>query len=103
METGKSNIPASPQLDGALLLAQLRELGEIGADAQAGGRTRIALSDDEKAGRDLVVKWMRESGLDVQVGFVNADFGEGRKTIRASKRLALVITRAAAICSVTGL
>ena len=64
-----------PQLDGALLLAQLRELGGIGADAQAGGRTRIALTDDEKAGRDLLVRWMRESGLDVQVDRIGNIFG----------------------------
>lgn len=31
------------------------------------GRTRIALTDDERAGRELVVEWMRELDLDVQV------------------------------------
>ncbi|WP_027797026.1 Zn-dependent hydrolase [Paraburkholderia acidipaludis] len=57
----------SLQIDGALLVKQLHELGEIGADPEVGGRTRIALTDDERAGRDLVVKWMRE--LDLDVGF----------------------------------
>jgi beta-ureidopropionase / N-carbamoyl-L-amino-acid hydrolase len=65
----------SLQLDTALMLDQLRELGAIGADAEAGGRTRIALSDDERAGRDLVVKWMRELDLDVQIDRIGNIFG----------------------------
>jgi beta-ureidopropionase / N-carbamoyl-L-amino-acid hydrolase len=65
----------SLQLDTALMLDQLRELGEIGADAEAGGRTRIALSDEERAGRDLVVKWMRELDLDVRIDRIGNVFG----------------------------
>ncbi|MFJ4452907.1 Zn-dependent hydrolase [Pseudomonas sp. NPDC089392] len=55
------------QLNGPLLLQQIRALGQVGADATHGGRTRIALTDAEKAGRDLLVGWMRELDLDVQV------------------------------------
>jgi beta-ureidopropionase / N-carbamoyl-L-amino-acid hydrolase len=67
-------------LDGEVLIRQLRELGEIGAarngaDADAGGRTRIALTDDERAGRDLVVAWMRELDLDVRVDRIGNIFG----------------------------
>ncbi len=62
-------------LDGATLLRQLRELGEIGADSELGGRTRIALTDDEKAGRDLVARWMRELELDVVVDRIGNVFG----------------------------
>ncbi|RQR26010.1 Zn-dependent hydrolase [Burkholderia sp. Bp9143] len=73
------NTPAAPlpalELDGALLLDQLRRLGEIGADPEAGGRTRIALTDDERAGRDLVVEWMRELDLDIQVDRIGNVFG----------------------------
>ncbi|RQR40521.1 MULTISPECIES: Zn-dependent hydrolase [unclassified Burkholderia] len=73
------NPPAIPlpalELDGALLLDQLRQLGEIGADPEAGGRTRIALTDDERAGRDLVVAWMRELDLDIQVDRIGNIFG----------------------------
>jgi beta-ureidopropionase / N-carbamoyl-L-amino-acid hydrolase len=65
----------SLQLDTALMLDQLRELGTIGADAEAGGRTRIALSDAERDGRDLVVKWMRELDLDVQIDQIGNIFG----------------------------
>ncbi|KVC21956.1 Zn-dependent hydrolase [Burkholderia diffusa] len=63
------------ELDGALLLDQLRQLGDIGADPDAGGRTRIALTDDERAGRDLVVAWMRELDLGVQVDRIGNIFG----------------------------
>ncbi|MFC4340763.1 Zn-dependent hydrolase [Cupriavidus numazuensis] len=64
-----------PRLDGATLLRQLRELGEVGADPDAGGRTRIALTDDEKTGRDLVVRWMRELELEVVVDRIGNVFG----------------------------
>jgi N-carbamoyl-L-amino-acid hydrolase len=57
------------------MLEQLRELGKIGADTECGGRTRIALSDDERAGRDLVVKWMGELDLDVQIDRIGNVFG----------------------------
>ncbi|MDD2115893.1 Zn-dependent hydrolase [Pseudomonas asiatica] len=67
------------QLNGALLLQQIRALGQVGADATHGGRTRIALSDAEKAGRDLLVGWMRELDLDVQVDRIGNIFG----TLRA--------------------
>lgn len=63
------------ELNGARLLQQLRELGEIGADPVAGGRTRVALTDDEKAGRDQVVAWMRELDLDVQIDRIGNIFG----------------------------
>ena len=52
------------------LLARLDQLGEIGRiDGPDGewGNARLALTDDDRAGRDLVVSWMRDLGLDVQV------------------------------------
>ncbi|VWD01393.1 allantoate amidohydrolase [Burkholderia lata] len=73
------NTPVVPlpalELDGALLLDQLRRLGEVGADPEVGGRTRIALTDDERAGRDLVVAWMRELDLDVRIDRIGNIFG----------------------------
>lgn len=70
----------SLQLNGPLLLQQIRLLGQVGADATHGGRTRIALTDAEKAGRDLLVGWMRELDLDVQVDRIGNIFG----TLRAA-------------------
>ncbi len=55
------------------LLARLRELGSVGA-IPGGGCSRLALSDDDRAGRDLVVTWMRDLGLDVTVDAVGNVF-----------------------------
>lgn len=66
---------AELSLDVPLLLQQIRVLGAIGHDAALGGRTRIALTDDEKAGRDQLVRWMGELGLDVRVDQIGNVFG----------------------------
>lgn len=54
------------RIDGARLQARLEELGKIGSTGD-GGCARLALSDEDKAGRDLVVTWMRDLGLEVSV------------------------------------
>ncbi|WP_040620552.1 Zn-dependent hydrolase [Rhodovulum sp. PH10] len=54
------------RIDGARLLSRLEKLGEIGA-LPGGGVCRLALTDEDKAGRDLVVSWMRELGLTVTI------------------------------------
>ncbi len=56
-------------IDGARLARRLRELGEIGA-LKGGGCARLALTDEDRAGRDLVVTWMRDLGLAVSVDAV---------------------------------
>jgi len=48
------------------LLARLQELGRVGSTGD-GGCARLALTDEDREGRDLVVTWMRDLGLDVQV------------------------------------
>ena len=53
-------------IDGARLWASLMELAEIGA-TQKGGVCRLALSDVDKAGRDLFVRWCEEAGCSVTV------------------------------------
>ena len=40
-----------------------------------GRRTRLAASDTEKQGRDLVSKWMKEAGLEVVVDRIGNIFG----------------------------
>lgn len=44
-------------------------LAEIGA-IDGGGCSRLALTDDDKAGRDLVVEWMQELGLSISIDTV---------------------------------
>src|SRR5258707_10711092 len=41
-------------------------LGRVG-ETPAGGLTRLALSDEDRRGRDLLVGWMREAGLRVSI------------------------------------
>ena len=48
------------------LSARLAELAKVGATPD-GGVCRLALTHDDKLGRDLVVGWMRELGMDVVV------------------------------------
>jgi N-carbamoyl-L-amino-acid hydrolase len=48
------------------LLADLDALAEVG-DTGDGGNCRLALTDDDAGGRELVVGWMRGLGLEVQV------------------------------------
>ncbi|QXA74099.1 Zn-dependent hydrolase [Klebsiella aerogenes] len=62
-------------LDGQILISQLNELGQIGADSVNGGRTRAALTDDERLGRDLLVKWMQELDLEIKVDKIGNIFG----------------------------
>lgn len=42
-------------------------------------------------------------GVDVQVGYVGTQFTEGERTIRADLRVAFVVYRPAAFCTVTGI
>jgi N-carbamoyl-L-amino-acid hydrolase len=58
----------------ARLMARLNELAAIGATAD-GSCCRLALTDEDKAGRDLVAGWMRELGLEVSVDLVGNMFG----------------------------
>ena len=54
------------RVDDKSLLRALDELAEIGA-IEGGGCARLALTDEDKAGRDLVVGWMKAAGLAVTV------------------------------------
>jgi beta-ureidopropionase / N-carbamoyl-L-amino-acid hydrolase len=73
--TAKTMTAEDIRLNGDVLLSQLQQLGEIGRDHVIGGRTRIALTEDEKAGRDKIVAWMRELELDVGVDQIGNIFG----------------------------
>jgi beta-ureidopropionase / N-carbamoyl-L-amino-acid hydrolase len=54
------------RVDGARLLARLEALRAIG-DTGDGGSKRVALTDADKAGRDLFVSWLRDAGLEVAI------------------------------------
>ena len=66
-------MPADLRVDGARLWARLEALGEIGAVHGPNGErgcARLALTDEDRDGRDLVVGWMRDLGLAVTVDAV---------------------------------
>ena len=62
------------RIDRARLEASIEELGRIGA-TERGGLTRVALTDEDKRGRDLLVRWMREAGLRMSVDQMGNIFG----------------------------
>lgn len=82
--TGPVSNPATAtaalRIDAQRLHARLDELAQVGAIA-GGGCCRLALTDDDRRGRDLVVSWMRELGLAVQVDAIGNVFG-----LRAGRR-----------------
>ncbi|QBY55695.1 Zn-dependent hydrolase [Cupriavidus oxalaticus] len=68
-----------PRINGARLWQSLMDLGAIGATAN-GGVCRIALTDADRKGRDLVVQWFREAGLDVRVDEIGNVFARRHGT-----------------------
>jgi beta-ureidopropionase / N-carbamoyl-L-amino-acid hydrolase len=62
------------RLDERRLLDALDELAGIGAIA-GGGCARLALTDDDRIGRDLVVGWMKALHLDVRIDAIGNVIG----------------------------
>ena len=56
------------------LLERIEVLGKLGA-TPAGGVRRLALSDEDKLGRNQVVDWMKQSGLKVEIDQIGNIFG----------------------------
>ena len=78
-------------LNAPLLLEQIHALGEIGTDPRDGGRTRIALTDADKAGRDRLVEWMTTLELDVRVDRIGNIFGTLRSPSDTGDQAPLMI------------
>ena len=62
------------KIDGQRLLAWLADLAKIGA-RDDGACCRLALTDEDRAGRDWVIERMRELGLQVQIDTIGNIFG----------------------------
>ena len=62
------------EINGEQLINRIHTLGNIGI-GEDGRRIRLAASDTEKAGRDLVSGWMKEAGLQVVVDRIGNIFG----------------------------
>src|SRR5437879_4719895 len=63
------------RIDKKRLELSIEELGRIGQTPR-GGLTRLALTDEDKRGRDWMVARMREAGLSVTVDQMGNIFGE---------------------------
>ncbi|UTW12031.1 Zn-dependent hydrolase [Marinobacterium rhizophilum] len=53
-------------INGGRLWQSLMDLAEVGA-TELGGNCRLALTDEDKAGRELVSGWLRDAGLTLRV------------------------------------
>ena len=62
------------RIDRTRLMAWLAALAEVGMTADD-ACCRLALTDADRAGRDLVVQWIRELGLEVKVDAIGNVFG----------------------------
>ena len=63
------------RINGERLISSIRAMGSVGFDPETGGRTRLALTDQDKAGRDLLCRWMRDEGLEVKIDEIGNIFG----------------------------
>ncbi|MCZ6533080.1 MAG: Zn-dependent hydrolase [SAR324 cluster bacterium] len=57
---------AELRTNGDRLWQSLAEMAKLGA-TPAGGNKRLALSDEDKAGRELFVSWAREAGCEISI------------------------------------
>ena len=57
----------SLQINSDRLWARIAELAQVGAIPDTYGCSRLALTDEDKEGRDLVVTWMRDLGMEVSI------------------------------------
>lgn len=78
LRTGNKHL----QLCRSRLMQRLDSLAKIGRTAQGGVR-RLALSDADKQGRDLVVAWMKELGLTIKIDRIGNIFAirQGRESL----------------------
>lgn len=68
--------------------SRLARMAEIGRDP-AGGISRLALTDEDKQGRDLLVEWMEQLALDVRIDDVGNIYGR-REGLRAGAPAVMV-------------
>ena len=67
----------TPRIDRDRLIRRLEIFNQIGA-LPGGGNCRLALSDEDRAGRDLLAAWMRELGLTVTIDAIGNIIGVRR-------------------------
>jgi len=60
-------VSSNHRIDIDRLQARLAELADIGGIAGTEGCARLAFTDEDRMGRDLVITWMRDLGLEVTI------------------------------------
>jgi N-carbamoyl-L-amino-acid hydrolase len=66
-------VASTLRVDGARLWRSLMDLAQIGATAR-GGVCRLALTDLDRQGRDLVAGWLRDAGCTIEIDGVGNVF-----------------------------
>jgi N-carbamoyl-L-amino-acid hydrolase len=80
------------RINGERLINRLMEMAQIGATPK-GGVCRVALTDEDKAGRDLLIKWCQGAGCTVTVDKIGNIFArrsgskEGLEPVLAGSHL----------------
>jgi N-carbamoyl-L-amino-acid hydrolase len=64
----------SLSIDGDRLMKRINALAEV-SPIEGGGNCRLALTDEDKHGRDLLVSWMKDCNLDVSVDAIGNIIG----------------------------
>ena len=64
-----SSIDTALRINGPRLMQRIMDLALLGEIA-GGGCARLALTDEDAAGRDLVIGWMKELDLDISIDVV---------------------------------
>ncbi len=75
---GRTTLETVLKVNGDRLLERLRELGQIGAIEGSNGEpgsARLALSDEDRLGRDLVKTWMTDLGLHISIDHIGNVIG----------------------------
>jgi len=62
----KCDSVADIRIDNDRLLQRINELGRVGA-LDGGGVSRLALTEEDRQGRDLVLQWMKELNLRISI------------------------------------
>ncbi len=84
-----ASTPDGLRIDGDRLMRRIEDLAVIGP-IEGGGSCRLALTDEDRAGRDLVVTWMHDLSLDVSIDGIGNVIGvragrvDGRPTMTGS-------------------
>ncbi len=55
------------QINSGRLWGRIDELAQVGAIADTGGCSRLALTDEDRDGRNLVLTWMEDLGMEIAI------------------------------------